>query len=214
MRDQRRAPRSVADPDRSAYDRSVRENARLQAEREMREADRSDSVADTADRTSDLLTAFQIAPATAGVFGDADALALARRLGKVFPYADNVLSLISATAGYKADRARGMPVDEAAMKNGGGLVRAKAADAGGTIFGAWLGANLGRPAGPEGVAAGGVIGGLLGGESAERLTGVADDHIAAGWRRYKRRMDNVRASWGDELRRLSSPLAWGGHGRR
>lgn len=170
----RRAPRSVPDPDREAYDRSVRENAALQAERERREAGHSSWRDKAADVAGDVLTVGQGALETTKKYArDPRIVRGATRISGYFNPAAHMVAGYEARRQYGTDVARGMPRDEALVRAagdlaggeiGGALGAAGGAAAGGVVFG-----KVHPDMAPVGAFGGAVFGAGLGGEKGREV---------------------------------------------
>lgn len=175
MSDQRRAPRSVADPDREPHGQSARKNARLQAEREHRETARTaflDRVAGVGGEA--------IATIDAGVDSAKKYVSDPRvqrgmtRVARLAGPTGSTLSAYEARRQYEGDVANGMPADEAFVKATGGFaggeIGGKLGMAGGAIvIGGLGGVMTGGLAAPGGAIAGGIAGGLKGQDEGEKL---------------------------------------------
>lgn len=183
---------SAADPDGPAYAATMAKEKRLRAERE---AQQQQKISGAADLTDKVLDRSQRAAETLGTIGqDEELMNFARKYGKLTGPAGVVLSAMSKRADFQADRARGVPLDEAFVKHGGRYALELAGGAAGSAVGATTGGALGALAGSEVPVVGNVAGGLLGagiGGFAGSVGGAyageyGADRIAAGYRRLKR----------------------------
>jgi hypothetical protein len=99
--------RSVADPDKEAYDRMIAgQKAYNEAKHsELRQAPSTAAkVEDTLKRTGDVLTAYEAAPAAvAALSHEAQELKTAKTVGRVLGPAGKVVSAGASIAGFKAD---------------------------------------------------------------------------------------------------------------
>jgi hypothetical protein len=175
MSDQKRAPRSVADPDRDAYERSVHKNEALQAERERRESARQAWLDRAADIGGDIATAIDagVDSAKKAVRDPRVQRVLTKSARLISPVGPSI-SLHEARRRYQKDVSNGMPTDEAFVKATGGLVGGevggKLGMAGGALaIGGAAALSSGPPTAPVGAAIGGFFGGLEGQDRGEEL---------------------------------------------
>ncbi len=203
MSDQaRRAPRSVPDPEKADYDAMiVRQRALNAAQEREQEANRADSYASTANQADDVLTAFGLTPAiVSALAGDNDAFRAAKSIQKVTGPAGHVLSIGAAKAGYKADRLRGMPKDEAVIRHGGGLALGALLGA----AGAYAGGALGARGGHRGALAGSGLFGYMGAWDGKEIARQTAD----AWHDAKAFSAQVSRTIGRNLATLNDPRYW------
>lgn len=180
----RHQPESVRDPDREAYDAMIR----------GQKAHNARQLADTASVAGNVTTASQLVPATvAAVSKDVDDIAAAKAISKVAGPIGDILSVVAAKEGFKADRAAGMPLDEAFIKHGGGLVLGKGI---GVVSG-WAGGTL---AGPPGAI-------LLGGMGEKDGEMLATD-LAETWGSSKRFAKQLAGTVQRGLSQADDPGYW------
>jgi hypothetical protein len=203
--------RSVADPDQEAYDAMIKVQRAYNEARhpELRRGPvTAAKVKRTLDQAGDVMTAYEAAPAAIATLSrDARDLKAAKAVGRAMGPAGKVVSGGAAVAGFMADRAGGMPLDEALIKHAGGQVLGLLGGTGGAMLGAAGGVYFG---GPAGAVAGGVGGYYAGSKAGEAL----GDHAAESWalskvkaRQIKRRFDIGTSNLEDPPRRF-------GQGRR
>jgi hypothetical protein len=159
-----------SDPEAEAWDamaqwqRGRNDAQAAEAERRYRAARK---VADGADHAGKAVTGAELGSASyAVVSGQPRALKAAKAVGRAAGPIGRILSATEAGAEFQADRAKGMPLDEAIIKNGGGL--ALGLGLGG------LGAAGGGAAGTAVLPGGGTLvgagaGGYAGAEAGESL---------------------------------------------
>lgn len=131
-------PESVRDPDREAYDAMIREQ----------KAHNARQAAGTADLAGNVASAANVGVSTvADLSHDAEDLRSAKAVAKFLGPVGEVFSAAAASQGFKADRAEGMPFDEAMIKHAGGFILSKPIGAAGAWSGGVLGALVGLPGG-------------------------------------------------------------------
>lgn len=190
-------PRSVLDPDARDYEAMIQRHKKLAAERErLRQggAVRSRQIAGMSNLAGEVVTAAELGPAgVALASGAAEDIEAARFVARVTGPLGKILSTVVASESFKADRAEGMPLDEALIEHGGGLVTRAALGS----VGGWAGASV---AGPFGLG----LGAYVGEKDGEFLA----QGLAHGWRGAK---DAARRNWGavrDGLTLLERPPNW------
>lgn len=147
-------PESVADPDREAHE----------AMRRKQEAYNARQAAGTANLAGDVASAAKVGVATvADVSRDAEDLRSAKAVAKFLGPVGDLFSAAAASEGFKADRAGGLPFDEAMIKHAGGFILSKPIGAAGAWSGGVLGGLVGLPG------AGAAVGGHMGQKDGEYL---------------------------------------------
>lgn len=197
-------PRSVVDPDADAYDEMIRRHKAMLATREGQGAGDGSTaakIARTADTAGNVTAAAEIAPAAmTALSGAAEDLEAAKAVARFTGPMGRLLSAASQTTGFKADRARGMPLDEAFIKHAGGLALGAVGQAGGS----YLGGLAGAPGGVGGVRAGAALGGYMGGKDGEFL---AED-AANAWHDAKRTYRGFRDVFDRNMAAVNDPNSW------
>lgn len=209
----RTQPQTVPDPDREAYERMCR---RQRAYNEAQEArlcgpSTAEKVQDTAGLAGKVQKAGEIGSAMFAVLSGADddlkaAEAIKKFGGKVGP----ALSLTAAKAGYDVDRQRGVPVDEALIRNGGGFALGQGLGKVGAFgFGTIARLNPRLRKNPAGVMAAAGVGEYIGERDGEML---ADD-LANGWAGLKAGARDVGGAIRQGVGALNDPAAHVGRRR-
>jgi hypothetical protein len=173
---------SAADPDAEPYARAIRRQNAINESRERSSAGASSNaakIADTAKLAGDVTTTAELVPAAvAALSRDVDDLEAAKAVARFTGPVGRVLSAVAATAGFKADRKNGMPLDEAFIKHGGGLLLGAGLGAAGRVAGSVIGA--------PGGAAGSLFGGAAVGAIAEKDGEFLAEDLADTWGDAKR----------------------------
>lgn len=202
MTDARRAPRSVGDGIHPAAWR------RMTVEQKARNEARAADLASRADELNSLSE--RVSHDFAKSAGSADDLQSARAFKKFTGPMGKLLSTIAATEGFKADRHRGMDLDEALIKHGGGLAL-------GTMIGDVAGAAGATVCSPADLVAGPIpsisCGGVMqhmGGKDGEWLAEAGAD----AWRRSKASVGSLVDTFRRNLGAINTPSNWApGQGR-
>jgi len=154
---------------------------------------RARQVERTADRAGNALDAAQAGAAThAALSGNAKAERFARRLVRRAGPVGHGITALEAGAGYVADRADGMPRDEAIVRRGSKVLLGVAGTGVGAVGGGAAGGVLG---GPVGAFAGGVVGGAAGGAAAEDWS----DEVGDAYVQMKRAAQRAALPYTDPL---------------
>lgn len=119
-------PRSVADPDAKPYNEMIRQHRALVARREQQEPSARSTLSlieDTAELAAKELNIAQAVPDFVGRFThDPEIVAAGKALKRFTGPLGASLSVPARVARYKADRAAGIPTDEALIRQGGGYL--------------------------------------------------------------------------------------------
>ncbi|MFN3582747.1 hypothetical protein [Phenylobacterium sp.] len=203
--------RTVPDPDGDLYDEMCLGQRAFNDAREAELCRRSTArkIKETAETTGKVQKAAELGSAMFAVLSGADddlkaAEAIRKFGGKLGP----ALSLTAATAGYRADRQRGVPKDEALIRNGGGFVLGQTLGKLGAVsFGAAALPFARRN--PAIVPAAAGVGEYVGGWDGEN---IAKD-LAAGWSGLKSTARDVGGTTLRGVAAMNEPAPHVGRGR-
>ncbi len=200
--------RSVADPDAAAYDESMRQqrprNTRTSglpsAGRQPGRGIYKGKVAATLDLAGNMSTTAEIVPGVIGhISADPRALAAARSISKANRVLGPVTSAGSSLAQYGADRDKGMPRDEALLKNACGFALGLPASARAAAACAGLLSEF-----PPVAIIGGAMCGLAGDVAAKKVSTFAAEGVAG----LKDLRQQVQQTISRNLQTLNSPSYW------
>jgi hypothetical protein len=162
---------TVVDPEEQAW-REMAAQQRARNAAQAAEADRKHRarrIEGAAGRAGDVVTAAEVGTATnAYLSGSTGAKRLAKAVAKRAGPVGLGISAVEAGSRYAADRAKGMPQDEAIIRRGGEFVFGL----GGGVLGGVVGGTAAALLGPEAIPVGGVVGASYGSRRGERF---ADD---------------------------------------
>lgn len=211
----RKEARSVADPDAKPYAEMIRREKLNQAQREAVETRRRaegartaaslQSIADTGKITGDVLTASEVGSSHfASLSQSADDLSAAKAASRLTGPAGKVAAAGSTITEFRADREKGMPLDEAVIKHGGGAAFGFAGGAVGGMAGGAVGVRSRRtPATIWAWATGGAAAG-------QKLGEEIGESLGPAWAQAKKDAALARDAFNRRMTGLNDPTRWMG----